>query len=68
MSTRKRLPAIICTGEEVAELGKYLFFVNYRGQRRSALLIRFQGVVYGYLNQCVHMPKPLDVEQSRIFG
>lgn len=67
MSTRNRLPVSICAGEEVAELGKYPFFVNYRGQRRSALLIRFRGEVYGYLNQCVHMPKPLDVEQSHIF-
>lgn len=67
MSIQKCLPAPICTGDEIAELGKFPFFVSYRGQRRRALLIRFRGKVYGYLNQCVHMPKPLDVEQSHIF-
>jgi len=66
MST-KRIPEIICSGFQVPELGKFSFSVNYRGTRRSAILIRFKGVVYGYLNQCVHMPKRLDCEHSHIF-
>jgi nitrite reductase/ring-hydroxylating ferredoxin subunit len=58
---------IICTEERVPERGKYAFAVNYRGTRRNAVLIRFEGEIYGYLNQCVHMPKALDIEQSHIF-
>lgn len=30
-------------------------------------MIRFKGEVYAYLNQCVHMPKALDCEESNIF-
>ncbi len=38
-----------------------------QGERREAILIRFKGTVYGYLNQCVHMPKTLDCEDGNIF-
>ena len=67
MSTIQRIPEIICSGLQVPELGQFCFFVNYRGTERSAILVRFRGRVYGYLNQCVHMPRPLDGEHSQIF-
>ena len=60
-------PSPICQGTQILELDKFLFTVNYRGEQRNAVLIRFRGVVYAYLNQCVHMPKALDCEDSRIF-
>jgi len=59
--------APICPSTELAELGRHRFRVLYRGTPREAILVRFQGVVYGYLNQCVHMPKELDCEQPRVF-
>lgn len=67
MSIKQRIPEIICSGLQVPELGKFSFSINYRGIRQSAILVRFKGLVYGYLNQCVHMPKRLDCEQSHIF-
>ncbi len=67
MAIKQPIPEPICSGLQVAERGKFPFAIQYRGVRRDAILIRFQGVVYGYLNQCVHMPKPLDCEQSHIF-
>ena len=57
----------ICSSLQVPELGKFAFALSYRGESRDAILVRFKGVVYGYLNQCVHMPKPLDCEQAHIF-
>lgn len=57
----------ICRPEQVPELGKYSFNVLYRGAPHPALLVRFHGEVYGYLNQCVHMPRTLDCENSNIF-
>jgi len=51
----------------VTELGKFPFSVQYRGTRCDAVLVRFKGKVYGYINQCVHMCLPLDCEQSCIF-
>ncbi|HBA65812.1 MAG TPA: (2Fe-2S)-binding protein [Methylococcaceae bacterium] len=63
----RRVPEPICQGYQVTELGKFSFNINYRGKSRSAILIRFNGAVYGYLNQCVHMPRALDCEDSNIF-
>lgn len=59
--------AAICPAAELTELGSHRFRVLYRGQPRAAILVRFQGVAIGYLNQCVHMPKELDCEQRHVF-
>ena len=67
MSAKPNLAEPICLASQVPELGKFPFRVNYRGENRAAILIRFKGLVFGYLNQCVHMPKPLDCEQAHIF-
>jgi len=48
-------------------LGSHGFQVLYRGVKREAILVRFRGVAYGYLNQCVHMPRQLDGEEPRVF-
>jgi nitrite reductase/ring-hydroxylating ferredoxin subunit len=57
----------ICPSSCIAELGKYKFKIRYRGESREAILIRFKGVAYAYLNQCVHMPRALDCEHDNIF-
>jgi len=67
MSVKQQVSEPICPGSQVPERGKFSFAIEYRGQRRDAILIRFKGVVYGYLNQCAHMPKALDCEHSDIF-
>jgi len=67
MAIKQQIPEPICPGSQVSELGKYAFAIHYRGERRDAILVRFKGVVYSYLNQCVHMPKALDCEQAHIF-
>jgi nitrite reductase/ring-hydroxylating ferredoxin subunit len=67
MATRQHVPEPICPGLHVLELGKFPFSIHYRGGRRDAILVRFKGVVYGYLNQCVHMPRALDCEHDDIF-
>lgn len=33
----------------------------------SLILLRFSGVCYAYINQCVHMPFRLDCESKQIF-
>ncbi len=67
MSVKQQVPEPICPALRVPELGKISFTIDYRGSRRNAILVRFKGVVYGYLNQCVHMPRPLDCEHGDIF-
>jgi nitrite reductase/ring-hydroxylating ferredoxin subunit len=60
-------PTPVFRSDQVPELGKFSLTVLYQGVKREALLLRFKGVVYGYLNQCVHMPKALDCEASHVF-
>jgi len=67
MAIKQHIPQPICRSLQVPELGKFSFAIQYRGVRRDAILVRFKGLVYGYLNQCVHMPRPLDCEHSNIF-
>ena len=67
MSAKHQVSVPICLGTQIPELGKFSFIIRYRGDERPAILVRFKGAVYGYLNQCVHMPKTLDCEQTDIF-
>jgi nitrite reductase/ring-hydroxylating ferredoxin subunit len=67
MAIKQQVPAPVCLGSQVPELGKFSFAIQYWGKRRNAILVRFKGVVYGYLNQCVHMPRALDCEHGDIF-
>lgn len=63
----RRPPQVICSSQNLVEQGSYGFRVIYRGEQRDAILIRHGGVAYGYLNRCVHMPKPLDCEHHEVF-
>lgn len=58
MAEDKRL---ICASADLAEAGRgYRFTVTY-GQRESdAFVVRFHGRVFGYLNECGHVPAQLD--------
>ncbi len=52
---------LICTGEQVLEAGKgFRFTVTRYGREVSAFAVRFRGQVYGYLNECGHVPAELD--------
>lgn len=57
----------ICSSADLTEHGVHHFSVRYGGSQRAAMLIRFEGIAYAYLNRCVHMPKPLDCEDCRVF-
>lgn len=67
MQIKNPLTKPVCPAHEVTEQTKFSFNVIYKGKKRAAFLIRFKGQIYGYLNQCVHMPKPLDCEATHIF-
>jgi len=52
---------LICSGELVVEASKgFRFIVERYGRGVSAFVIRFHGQVYGYLNECAHVPAELD--------
>jgi len=62
-----KTPSPICPSIALAELGSRRLSILYRGEPREAILVRFQGAIYGYLNQCVHMHRELDCEQRHVF-
>jgi nitrite reductase/ring-hydroxylating ferredoxin subunit len=62
-----RVASPICRSAVVTELGSHGFGIFYRGVQRDAILVRYRGVAYGYLNQCVHMPRRLDGEEPYVF-
>ena len=65
MAEEKRL---ICTSEAVAESGNgYRFTVMRYGRAEPAFVIRYRGKVYGYLNQCSHVPVELDWQPGEFF-
>lgn len=63
----KSHPVPICRSDQLAELGKWCFSVQYRGASEQALVVRFKGSVFGYLNHCAHMPRTLDCERDGVF-
>lgn len=59
---------LICVGEELAEAGKGVRFTIRRyGRDVPAFVVRFNGEVYGYLNECGHVPAELDWQPGEFF-
>lgn len=64
MAQRHRIAA----SADIAERGDgWRFEVTFQGEKRSAFAVRVDGVVYGYLNSCVHVPVELDWQPGRFF-
>jgi nitrite reductase/ring-hydroxylating ferredoxin subunit len=62
------IPVLICESSMLAERGKGLRFpVIEAGVEASGFVVRFKGVVYGYLNRCAHVPMELDWAEGEFF-
>lgn len=52
---------LICAGSDLPEVGKGVRFTVQRyGSDVPAFVVRYQGKVYAYLNECAHVPAQLD--------
>ena len=59
---------LICPSAAVAESGTgFRFTVKSYGRDEPAFVVRYQGKVYGYLNQCGHVPAELDWQPGEFF-
>ena len=59
---------LICSSSEVAESAQgFRFKLTRFGAEAPAFVIRYQGKVYGYLNQCGHVPAELDWQPGQFF-
>ena len=65
MGTAKR---VICDSAQVQDGGKGVRFeVERHGKTQPAFLIRYDGVVYAYLNRCAHVSVELDWAEGEFF-
>lgn len=52
---------LICAGQDVSEQGSgFCFTVERYGQPVPAFVVRYHGQVFGYFNECAHVPARLD--------
>lgn len=58
----------ICASDRVREGGKGVrFAVSVGGEAATGFVVRYGGVVCGYLNRCAHVPMELDWAEGEFF-
>ena len=58
----------LCNSADLVDSGEAVpFDVVYCGCTMRGFAIRFGGTVYGYLNQCAHVPMEMDYQENRFF-
>jgi nitrite reductase/ring-hydroxylating ferredoxin subunit len=62
---RQRYP--VCTRLELDEARFLIRAIEFKKQPTSAIIFAFEGVVYAYVNHCMHMNRPLNCEQDAVF-
>ncbi len=59
---------VVCASEEVQERGKSVKFpIPEFGERKNGFVVRYNGRIYGYVNQCAHVPVELDWNEGDFF-
>ena len=59
---------LICAGADLLDAGKGVRFTVTRfGREVPAFVIRFRGQVFGYLNECGHVPAQMDWQPGEFF-
>jgi nitrite reductase/ring-hydroxylating ferredoxin subunit len=58
---------LVCAGSQLTEKKYLIVDLLYRGAPHSGIVFRYNGEVFAYLNQCVHMPRALNCERDTIF-
>lgn len=64
MATHERL---ICASQALLEQGKGICFPLSESTAVTGFVVRYQGLVHGYVNQCAHVPVPLDWQEGEFF-
>lgn len=57
----------VCASRELAEEACRVIDIEFKGESASAIVLRYRGRAYAYLNRCVHMVRRLDCEHPRLF-
>jgi len=64
MATHERL---ICASHELVEQGKGISFPVVAASATTGFVVRYRGIAQGYVNQCAHVPVPLDWQEGDFF-
>lgn len=58
----------LCAADDLVEGGVGVrFTVAVGGREIGAFVVRYEGAVHGYLNQCAHVPMELDWQEGHFF-
>jgi len=57
----------VCSTKQLKEKQFIVLDLLYSGNRQSGIIFKFNGKIFSYLNQCVHMPRRLDCESHTVF-
>ena len=57
----------VCDSSTLRDKQFLIHELRYKGEAHSAIVFRFEGQVFAYLNQCVHMPRPLTCNRNAVF-
>ena len=66
-SVRGRRKLLVCTSDDLAERRHRIIPLLFKNESQSAIVLRYSGEVYAYLNQCVHMVRRLDCMHDAVF-
>ena len=59
---------IICASTALAEGGEGVkFVIHHRGRDEPGFVIRYDGKVHGYINNCAHIPVEMDWPEGEFF-
>jgi nitrite reductase/ring-hydroxylating ferredoxin subunit len=66
-SARERRKLLVCDSAELADRQHRIVPLLFKKQPETAIVLRYEGQVYAYLNQCVHMVRRLDCVHDAVF-
>ena len=64
---RERRKLRVCDSAELTDHQHRIIPVLFKQHPQSAIVLRYKGQVYAYLNQCVHMVRRLDCVHDAVF-
>ncbi|MBK1645706.1 (2Fe-2S)-binding protein [Thiocapsa imhoffii] len=67
LSALERRKLLVCPSADLKEHQHRIIPIRFKQAPQSAIVLRFGGQVYAYLNQCVHMVRRLDCMHDGIF-
>jgi len=64
---REKRKLAVCASADLDDRQHRIVPLLFKGEPHTAILLRHEGQVYAYLNQCVHMVRRLDCMHDAIF-